>query len=334
VSVIVPVFNCETTLERCLQSIVNQSYTYLQIIIVDDGSTDSSSEIYEKYAKLDARIRIEKKENGGVSEARNTGIDIADGKYIAFVDADDYLDETYIEELLNLNEKARDIVLYISQVNGFYERNATNVYDLWNRNVDKEYNVADMYYIWRYSLWNPCWNKLYLTEIIKENNVRFQKNLKLGEDLLFNNKYLEVFNPQSFYVKSGAKYNYLMPQNEYKHSNEDDFYTLNKKQISETKNIFCKFGMRDTEEWLMNKDLLELAMVEVRRNLLRNTNESYILAKTICKEENIKTLVKKYKSSINKRWLYLYGICPLRITKYVELYLNSRSKGRKDETTN
>lgn len=90
-SVIVPIYNAEKHLNRCIQSIINQTYTNIELLLIDDGSKDSSGEICDKYAASDERIRVFHKKNGGVSSARNVGLDNATGYYIAFVDSDDYL---------------------------------------------------------------------------------------------------------------------------------------------------------------------------------------------------------------------------------------------------
>ena len=105
VSVIVPVYNVENYLRKCLDSVINQSYGNLEILLIDDGSTDTSGELCEEYAEKDSRVKIFHKENGGLSSARNMGLDYALGKYITFVDSDDYLAEDAIESLVASLEK-------------------------------------------------------------------------------------------------------------------------------------------------------------------------------------------------------------------------------------
>ena len=102
ISVIVPVYNVEKYLPQCLDSIKNQTYTNLEIILVDDGSTDSSESICEDYAKSDSRIKLYHKENGGLSDARNYGIERASGQYFTFIDSDDYITKDYVSYLLEL----------------------------------------------------------------------------------------------------------------------------------------------------------------------------------------------------------------------------------------
>lgn len=112
VSIIVPIYKVEPYLRRCLESIVNQTYTNLEIILVDDGSPDNCPQICDEYAAKDKRIIVIHKENGGLSDARNAGLDICKGEYISFVDSDDWVDEKYIEVLLRLvTETNADIAI-------------------------------------------------------------------------------------------------------------------------------------------------------------------------------------------------------------------------------
>ncbi len=117
VSVIVPIYNSEDCLAKCIESIIKQTYINLQIILVDDGSTDSCSEICDKYEKEDRRIKVIHKENKGASGARNSGLRFATGEYIAFVDSDDWIEEDLLEELMNCAKKNNaDIVGFNSNI--------------------------------------------------------------------------------------------------------------------------------------------------------------------------------------------------------------------------
>lgn len=102
ISVIVPVYNTEKYLDRCIQSILSQTYTDLELLLIDDGSTDSSGAICDKYAEQDSRVRVFHKENGGASSARNLGLDNANGDWIAFVDSDDWIDSEMYEQMISL----------------------------------------------------------------------------------------------------------------------------------------------------------------------------------------------------------------------------------------
>ena len=111
VTVIIPVYQIEEYLEDCIKSVVCQTYSELEIILVDDGSTDNSPQICDQYAQMDSRIKVIHKTNGGLSSARNAGVDICTGKYVTFVDSDDVVADVMIEEMLNLaNQEHADIV--------------------------------------------------------------------------------------------------------------------------------------------------------------------------------------------------------------------------------
>lgn len=112
VSIIVPVYNVEAYLDRCLSSIISQTYHNIEVILVDDGSTDQSGELCDQYQKQDSRIRVIHKENGGLSDARNAGIQISGGSYIAFIDSDDYVREEYIGRMMEEAERTDcDVVI-------------------------------------------------------------------------------------------------------------------------------------------------------------------------------------------------------------------------------
>ena len=111
VSVIVPVYNVENYIRKCIDSIIIQTYQNLEILLIDDGTPDTSGQICEDYAKRDSRIRVFHKENGGLSDARNFGIDHATGDYLTFIDSDDYIDEDYIEFLYRLIAKGYKLAL-------------------------------------------------------------------------------------------------------------------------------------------------------------------------------------------------------------------------------
>ena len=102
ISVIVPIYNVEKYLEKCINSIVFQTYKNIEILLIDDGSTDKSSYICEEWKKRDSRINVVHKANGGLSDARNCGLNIASGEYVCFIDSDDYIENDYIEKLYKI----------------------------------------------------------------------------------------------------------------------------------------------------------------------------------------------------------------------------------------
>ena len=179
ISVIIPVYNAEKYLEKCIRSVVEQSYKNLEIILVNDGSTDHSGAICDKWAKKDKRIQVIHKANGGQSDARNAGLDVATGKYIGFVDSDDYI---HPEMYISLYEKAKEYSADLI-VCGFDRVDAQSDTIIVNENMSNE-GIVDK----KEALINICrkvsfvfvWNKLYKRELF--HDIRFPKD-KFAEDL-------------------------------------------------------------------------------------------------------------------------------------------------------
>lgn len=177
ISVIVPIYKAEKYLVNCIKSIIEQTYQNLEIVLVDDGSPDSCPQICDEYAKKDSRIIVIHKENGGVSSARNAGIDICHGTYITFLDADDELKSTYIEVLWkNLVDNEADVSC-CRPTHHNYQWNMDNSALVWNREESLVQSLSD------HPLTHAAWAKLYTREII--GNLRFDTSLRINEDSFF-----------------------------------------------------------------------------------------------------------------------------------------------------
>lgn len=174
ISIIIPVYNVEEYLNQCLDSIINQSYNNLEIIIIDDGSTDNSSKICDEFAIKDNRIKVIHKSNGGLSDARNIGIENSNGKYIFFVDSDDFIDNIMIEKLYKLI-KANDADISMCNFTYYYNDDLKHELiespvknDILNRQeaIDKLFEEKNWFYV-------VAWNKLYKKEIW--DDIKFPK---------------------------------------------------------------------------------------------------------------------------------------------------------------
>lgn len=190
VSVIVPVYNGEKSIGECLKSITGQEYDNLEIIVIDDGSTDSTGEIVESFRKNDSRIMLLQQVNGGVSAARNSGLDMCRGKYVRFVDADDVLLPDSIHMMVERAERdGSDLVLspYVEKVGEI-----RHVRDLGkgSETVDIGAYLALMYKYSTSFYYGVLWNKLFSTEKIREAGCRFERNISWCEDLIFMCDYL------------------------------------------------------------------------------------------------------------------------------------------------
>ncbi|MBY7144643.1 glycosyltransferase [Virgibacillus sp. NKC19-3] len=194
VSIIVPVYNVEIQLHDCIHSILNQTYTYIEVILVNDGSTDSSGSICDDFAKGDNRVNVIHQKNAGPSAARNAGIDAALGDYIQFVDSDDYMEPTMTETLLKAMISDVQLVLC-----GYQTINRDNHHTkdyIPSRKGVFQYvplmkHIGELYK--DVLLPSPC-NKLYRAACINQKTIRFMEGLSVGEDLLFNLDYLQICN--------------------------------------------------------------------------------------------------------------------------------------------
>ncbi len=185
VTVIVTLYNKEKYIEHCLRSIANQSYHKLEIIVVNDGSTDNSLLVAKKIENEDKRFKIIDKGNGGLSSARNYGIKLAHGQRIIFIDGDDYIDKEYISNLMKYG-------MYDLVISGFYESlNGKKIKECKpkNRLLNKEHFKDYVFNSRHYFYCVLAWNKLFKTDIIKKYNLQFE-NIVMGEDADFFFKYL------------------------------------------------------------------------------------------------------------------------------------------------
>lgn len=209
VSVILPVYNAEKYIKKCIESILNQSYKNIEIIVVNDGSVDNSKNIIDEYSKIDKRIKKFHIDNSGPSFARNLGISSAEGEFIQFVDADDYIDKNMIKELINKMNDESDLVIcgYRSLVSTGLELKTLNYDFLDSGNLRKDNFLEVFGVLFRDYYISYPWNKLYKADIIKENDIQFDNSIKWGEDLIFNIEYIKYCNFFSFIKRDLYIYN-------------------------------------------------------------------------------------------------------------------------------
>ena len=187
VSVITPVYKVEKYLGKCIDSILNQSFKDFELIIVDDGSPDSCGKIADEYEKIDSRVKVIHKENGGAPSARNAGVEIAKGEYFYFPDSDDWLDPEYLQELVVLAEKTHAELVISGFTMEYYEQGKNQRYQvsvnekLLNNPEEVRYGLHE--YFDNMMMAVP-WNKLYSASYIRDKDLRFP-NLK-WDDLHFN----------------------------------------------------------------------------------------------------------------------------------------------------
>ena len=180
ISMIVPVYNGENFIEKCIKSILDQSLKELQIIIVNDGSNDNTAAVLEKYESSDPRVKIITQENGGVSKARNAALEIAGGEWTAFVDADDFIKEDYCENMLAAaNRLSTDVLISCSHREG---EKGEWLMDSHDKLIQACFSFDEGSFSFNI---DAPWGKLYRTSLIRENHIRFPENLRRSEDAYF-----------------------------------------------------------------------------------------------------------------------------------------------------
>ena len=203
-SIIVPIYQAEKSLRNCIQSILRQTMSNFELLLIDDGSKDKSSLICKEYLQKDKRIRFFEKSNSGVSETRNLGIKKARGKYIQFVDSDDTLVDYMCERMINTAEEnnCELVICGYKKCEGSLDE-VINYGNLFINNINNSGEIFGNLYV--KELISTPWNKLFLKSKIKEY---FDKNLSLGEDLVFNLEYMR--NISSISIISDPLYNYFI----------------------------------------------------------------------------------------------------------------------------
>lgn len=231
VSVIIPAYNCEDSIAETIDSVLQQTYENTEIIIINDGSTDSTEQVINEFAKKDSRIKSISQENKGVGVTRNVGISHATSDYIFFVDSDDAIERDAIQRLMESGEDADIVIAGIKCIMKMSNGRA-RVSDINHQDITLSTN-AD---IWAhfFSLLNdgclnsPC-ARIYKKSVIEEHNLRFDRDLDMGEDIQFNLDYIE--HAANMRVLSGTVYNYHTYRSLLSKKKKDNLYDNRKKSI-------------------------------------------------------------------------------------------------------
>lgn len=211
-SLIIPVYNVESYLHHCLNSIRSQTYKNFEVILINDGSTDNSELICKEFIKSDYRFKLINKNNEGVSIARNIGIQQARGEWLAFIDSDDWLEKDYLSTLLE-EDKIADLTFW--GVNCHYPDNSQTSFIPHDFSSYKQKEIIQELYSLKtnsqnFEYFGYTWNKLFRTDIIKRHNINFIPYLTLREDEVFTLTYIKYI--KSLRIKNRSLYNYRITQ--------------------------------------------------------------------------------------------------------------------------
>ena len=226
VSIVLAVYNSEKYIARCIDSLCKQTYTNLEIIIIDDGSTDNSAKICSDYRDNDKRISLYCPGDNNVSYARNYALGKISGEYVTFIDADDWCEKTYMEDLVaSIEENDADISIseYFEHVKG--KRIKRNLRDFDNSLTDKKNGINNLLaFFAERNIFTACWGKMYKTCIVKENDILFSERAIVNSDILFNMHYL-LFCKKAGFVDKGL-YNYIKYSSSLSAKRENDAISI------------------------------------------------------------------------------------------------------------
>lgn len=324
VSVIVPIYNVEQYLDKCVDSILNQTYKNIEVILVDDGSPDNCGRMCDNYSKKDSRIKVIHKGNGGLSDARNVGIDNANGKYICFVDSDDYIENRYIELLYkSIKENNVDIaqcgIKKISDDEILIENIGYK-----NSGVKKSKKMLEDLYT---TNWENIvvWNKMYLRELF--NNVRFPKG-KIHEDEYTTYKIL--YKTENVAILNEFLYNYR--QNVYSITGKK--FNMKRLNILEGLKERVNFFEANNEKnlYMLSLKLYIEKLRECYSDVKMNINDSENIQQKIIREHNeySKYLFKLKNISLKSRIkTIIFFISPsifYKLVKFKRTYIKSKRR--------
>lgn len=283
ISIIVPVYNSEKTLDRCIESLIYQTYSNIEIILIDDCSNDDSLKICKKYENKYHNIKvISNKKNQGVSITRNKGIDCATGDYVCFVDSDDWVNYQYCDKLLkSIEENDCDFSICGFIFKDYVSNNSTNYSYGKGKKIIYKNNIFELY---EKLLSNTLWNKIFVKKIIDKNKLKFDENLSMGEDLKFVLSYINVIKDKICII--------------------DDllYYYCKYDSIS----LMSNFGINDIENSFKNIDYMYYNLLNknkekfkqycnIKNNIIKNSIYQIIFSNIISKQDK-KRYLENYRN--------------------------------------
>lgn len=338
ISVVVPVYNVEKSLEKCIDSLLVQKYADFEIILIDDGSTDSSSYICDLYAKKNDRIKVLHKKNAGLGYARNSGIEIASGKYIVFLDSDDYFSDTLLSNLVEVQVKNNCDTVVAGYIR--VSENGECLGELKYSNVTYKDEAILNKLICRMMGSEPnkrdaidmgATHVLYSLDIIKKNKIEFPSERELiSEDAIFNLRYYPYAKKVSLIDK--CDYYYVATMGSITKKYRADRFDAVKKLYNEECNLLNKINLLDQAQIRLMKTFFNNVKMCLAQEKRKVSKKSVIMQikniEKICNDPLVKKIIKEYpvtKLGIQQKvFVYLLKFrCKVILTLFVECgYIN------------
>lgn len=324
ISVIVPVYNVEAVLHYCLDSILNQVFDDFELILIDDGSSDNSGDICDKYAKSNRNVKSLHIPNSGVSKARNLGIEVAQGEYICFIDSDDCVSKDYLESLIQLKYKYPEIDNIwcgFQTVDGYDDYNVMQKIVFSSEEmitVSSYQSIMSLHEKWLDPV-PVC--KIYSRRIIQDYLLRFPKDLSLGEDLIFNLNYLDCTDGK-IVILNKCLYNYtFLNQDSLSNKFYQDMFSIYKKinQVMYDKSV--KWNCDDSEMVKYYNACFHKYEVVLKNTFHRNSpiKHKYKYNRLIMKSHEFKESFIKSNCFIHPLYRLGYKHCSYRIIRFLDV---------------
>lgn len=282
VSIIVPVYNAEKTLKECVNSLIKQTYSNIEIILVNDGSKDNSLKICKEFAEKDSRIIVIDKLNGGVSSARNAGLDIASGEYVMFCDSDDWVNIHWCEELYN-NYIPDSLLMCDMDKKNKYDEN--DIFAKFDDQIELDrVNKGKFLQYYEFGIGVP-WNKIFSSGIINKYHIRFPVELSLGEDLAFVIDYLCSLSGNIHILHKKI------------------YYYRNIPNVSLSKSVpsieQCEFFYKVLSDGIRKLNVKDEISLSIRDSIIMNDYEKILISSVKDKGISFVNLVRLYKRIFN-----------------------------------
>ena len=282
ISVIVPAYNAENYIVDCLSSIQNQSFPSFEILVIDDGSTDGTTECVKAIADQDDRVRLIRQSNTGVSAARNHGIESSRGQFIAFVDADDLVKPDFLLHLHHAVQKADMAVIGVENIGPNHERSIRRIME--PQRLTNSEDSFSLIHTFMTGIWDfPNWNKLYRKSIIDQHKISFVEGLSMGEDKLFNIQYL--LHSHSVNASPELGYGYRMrPESVYRSASPKSRWLEHCKAMRATENMLIRVLPNHFHELtpsLISSPTIHQALPDLLQGLKNNKTEPKPRRKTL-----------------------------------------------------
>ena len=305
ISIVIPVYNMEKYLKRCLNSIEKQTYKNIEIILVNDGSRDSSLQICKEYQKIDARIKIIDKTNEGVSVARNVGIEAATGKFIAFVDPDDWIEPNMYESMHKTIENYKCNIAFCnySKDNKYsssprllkVKKNVLGKLDIINELICNMIGIGDILPKY-YNIMGCIWRCLYSKEFINKFNLRFKPGITIMEDLIFNIEALIYC--EKVCIDRGVLYHYMQNKSSSLHGYIENMWTDQIAVHEVLENVLCDAGLDEYMRNRLDSRYIAMAACSIGNEMYRgsaNIKDKMDAVKCILNYEKLKLTLERAK---------------------------------------